>query len=86
MTTKDFFNLDNKNDKIFLGAYLVWIIIQILLFSTGSAFDFDNDFFPFDHGDLDFDVDVYDYTEFLFYSLLPLIALFIYRLIKSEKR
>jgi len=76
---KIFFNWIPRKWK---GIYLIWFTIHfILLLYSGNIFKhFNKRFFPFNGfwywGDL-----VYDYSEFLVYTIVPiLIALIIYYL------
>lgn len=68
-----------------LSIYLIWGIIHFVLFLLGRSFDYHSNFFPFSYIHqgwalfqkkryvlaLTFDLQVYDYTEFIIYLIVP---------------
>ena len=84
---------DEKHIKVNqkMGFYLIWILIHLtflLIFSNG-IFDNDNsnngisDFWPFNRNAR---LRNYDITEFLVYTIFPLIFFLIINLTKKKKR
>jgi hypothetical protein len=68
---------DNKGFIIF---YLVWSLLQLLIlfiyWDTGDSADF----WPFEN----INIKVYDFTEFAFYIISPVIIFFIWKLIRKK--
>jgi len=66
-----------------IGIYIVWITINLLiaLFTSQQFFEYDDDFAPFSEGLRD-----YDYSEFIFYTIIPVLLFVAYKLINSEKK
>ena len=67
------------------AIYLAWIFIHFILLLTGRPlFKYDTDFYPFEYiyqkQNLNFDVSVYDYSEFLIYTLTPIVLYFVIKL------
>ena len=69
--------------------YCVWVVLHLglLLIGSDGIFDSSNmggadDFFPFNYKSR---VEYYDITEFLVYTLFPLLIMFIAYLIKTNK-
>lgn len=66
------------------AVYLVWVFINFILLITGRLFRYDRDFYPFEYQGgkqhLVFDVSVYDYSEFLIYTLTPVVIYFVIKL------
>ena len=69
--------------------YCIWVVLHLglLLIGSDGIFDSSNmdgidDFFPFNHKSR---VKVYDITEFLVYTLFPLLIMFIAYLVKTNK-
>ena len=79
---KNFFaDIPNKWKAVYLG----WVFLNfILLITTKKPFRFNKDFYPFDWRGLRFDSSVYDYSEFLIYSLSPIVIYLIYWLWKKK--
>jgi hypothetical protein len=69
-----------------LGLYLIWVGIHLTLFILPKdGFEFDQhykEFWPFSGNSWD---QTYDLSEFLIYSLAPLIILYALNLIRHEK-
>lgn len=84
MKAKDFLDLDKTNDKIILGIYVLWVVIQIILFaSQGDGILADVRFFPFsEHSELE----DYDYREFFCYTLTPILLFLVYKLFKPSEK
>lgn len=76
------------------AVYLLWIFIHFVLFLLGSSFEYREYFYPigrvatdkyynltriYDKG-IAFDLDVYDYSEFLLYVVTPIVIYFVLRL------
>ncbi len=68
---------ENKN---FIVFYLVWFLLQLVLLlvylDTGNT----KDFWPFEN----FDIRVYDYTEFIFYLIAPIIIFLIWKVLSKK--
>lgn len=66
------------------AIYIVWAFIHFVLLLTGSLFRHRQDFYPFEYIKrkqvLTFDVDAYDYSEFLIYLLIPIIIYYVIKL------
>ena len=77
MKTKEVLNLNRSNDRIILGIYIFWIVINLVFlivgFTTGSEF-YHKGFFPFT-GYLGSQIGLnsYDGSEFLFYAIVPVL-------------
>jgi hypothetical protein len=69
--------------KKIIGFYLIWFLFHfILLLTNWKTSDANEHFYPFSkYGD----IRDYDLTEFLFYTLIPLIALVIFNLFKKPR-
>ncbi len=70
--------------------YCVWVVLHLglLLIGSDGIFDSSNmrgvdDFFPFNYKS---DVEEYDITEFLVYTLFPLLIMFIVYLVKINNQ
>ena len=76
---KDFVRqLSNK----FKSIYLIWIIFNFLLLMLGSGISRHiDDFYPFDG----FHVWFYDYSEFLVYTITPILLYYSFWLWGKEK-
>lgn len=70
--------------KQVVGYYLVWFLLHlILLLINWKASDYANEiFWPFSEGS---ELENYDFSEFLLYTLVPLIILVIVNLFKDPK-
>ncbi len=94
MRTKFGLNLDKALDRTFLIVYCIWIIININLLIINWPLSYTKEVFPFKAVFVHNLVNdpfkcyfcVYDYTEFLAYTIIPLILFFVYKLIKPAKR
>jgi len=66
------------------AIYIVWGFIHFVLLLTGSLFRHRQDFYPIEYikrkQDLTFDVDAYDYSEFLIFLLIPIIIYYVIKL------
>ena len=81
----------SDNQKKWIGLYVVWALLNfIFIFIKGTDGDSSRCFFPFQASLLGntWDLENYDFSEFLVYAiLLPLIVFFIYKYKdKSRKR
>lgn len=79
----------NTISRTALIWYCIWVVLHLglLLIGSDGIFDSSNmrgmdDFFPFNYKS---DVEDYDITEFLVYTLFPLLIMFIAYLIKTNK-
>ena len=79
----------NTISRTALIWYCIWVVLHLglLLIGSDGIFDSSNmdgidDFFPFNHKSR---VKVYDITEFLVYTLFPLLIMFIAYLVKTNK-
>lgn len=72
-----------------ISLFLIWVIFHFTLFlSSGNLknhYPFNVNFFPFDQRQLEFNIDVYDYSEFIIYTLTPLFIYFVLRLWGRDK-
>jgi len=68
-----------KKYRKIIGIFLFWILIQLLLFSITGFGGSNRWFFPFE-GDLN----DYDVTEFVFYTLSPILLFFLYLCFRQE--
>ena len=66
-----------------VGIYIVWVTLNFLiaLFTEQSFFEYDEDFAPFSRGFID-----YDFSEFVFYTIIPVLLFVAYKLINSDKK
>ncbi len=63
------------------AIYLVWFLVNLIfLFTTKAPFCHDNDFYPFE-GFYTWD---YDYSEFIFYLIAPIVIYFLIYLWKKK--
>lgn len=65
------------------AIYLVWIFIQLILLLSGNSYGWQNKsyFYPFEYGKLSIEgIGVYDYSEFIFYCIAPLLIYFVIKL------
>lgn len=83
-------NLDYQFLRKAMGWYLAWVVLHLGLLLIGSDGIFDGDnmgakrFWPLGkYADLD-DVDDYDITEFLVYTIFPLALLVIWSMLRSQ--
>lgn len=79
----------NTISRTALIWYCIWVVLHLglLLIGSDGIFDSSNmrgmdDFFPFNYKS---DVEDYDITEFLVYTLFPLLIMFIAYLVKTNK-
>lgn len=66
-----------------IGIYIVWMTLNLLiaLFTEQPFFEYDEDFAPFSRGLKD-----YDFSEFVFYTIVPVLLFVAYKLINSDKK
>jgi len=83
-------SIDYKFLRKAMGWYLAWVVIHlgVLLIASDGIFDSSNmggrKFYPFgSHYSLD--IDDYDITEFLVYTVFPLAVLVIWSMIRNPK-
>lgn len=73
----------------FKAIYLIWVFIHFVLFllsgSLSRSRSFDSAFYPFYFGSLEFRLNVYDYSEFILYSITPIFMYVVFRLWKNDK-
>ena len=72
----------SANQKKWIGLYVAWALLNfIFIFIKGTYDDSNRYFFPFQaSGRNTWDLEYYDFSEFLVYAiLLPLIVFFIYK-------
>jgi hypothetical protein len=83
---KDFYNSFSNRAK---AIYYVWVFLNfVLLLLSGNlsrSDSFDSSFFPFDYGRLKFNIEVYDYSEFILYSISLIFIIIIIRLWKKDR-
>lgn len=71
-----------KKYRILIGIYLIWFLLNMLLLNiSGYNSRFDEYFFPFD-GDLS----NYHQSEFIFYTITPILLFCIYLCFRMELR
>jgi hypothetical protein len=72
-----------KISKQLIGFYLIWIVLHLILFLTnGNSYCNPHDkFWPMSSNS---STDYYDFSEFLFYTLIPLICIVIYQLFQPQ--
>ena len=69
------------------ALYLAWVTIHFLLFLFSGNFisEFESDFYPFGFlNNRRTQIWDYDYSEFLFYTTIPIILWYIYRLWNAD--
>ena len=72
----------SDNQKKWIGLYVVWALLNFIFIFIKGTYDGSNRyFFPFQaSGGNTWDLEYYDFSEFLVYAiLLPLIVFFIYK-------
>jgi len=68
-----------KPSKIALALYLIWVSLHLFLFLTGrDKFDSNNLFWPLERPDWPH---YYDWTELLFYCVIPVILWLVIKLL-----
>lgn len=76
--------------KKVLAIYLCWIVFNFILLCCGSIDEFDTklwgfyDFLDIDYYSHWFDMDLYDWFDFLIYTIGPVIIYIIYKLFKES--
>ena len=61
------------------GYYLLWVVLHIILLFVGdNFFDYHSSFYPLNGFDW---FEAYDFTEFLFYFIVPVLLFFAYTLL-----
>lgn len=60
--------MSNKT-KMWIAIYAIWFILNFSFIFIGES-DGTNHFFPFRHGEFEWDLDYYDFGEFCVYALL----------------
>jgi hypothetical protein len=70
--------------KQVIGGYLVWFLIHLIILLTqwNAAYHQNRYFWPYDTKS---ELEDYDFTEFLLYTLVPLVILVIINLLKKPK-
>lgn len=82
-------SIDYQFLKKAMGWYLAWVLLHLGLLLIGSEGIFDgrnmgsDDFWPFNYKSR---VRDYDITEFLVYTIFPIVILFIISMVKSDDR
>ena len=77
------FNNFLEENRAFVLFYLVWFLVQMTIMFINWGEGNVKEFWPFEN----FDLRVYDYTEFVFYMITPVIIFFIWKLIgKGENK
>ena len=70
-----------KPSKIALALYLIWVSLHLFLFLTGhDKFDSDKTFWPFEGTRSEW---YYDWTELVFYCVIPVILWLVIKLLGS---
>lgn len=81
----------NNNRELFVG-YLIWVALNFIALCVSDGFG-SRYFYPFQDDGLSIYVTngydglthAYDISEFLVYTIIPLICIYIYSLIKQPK-
>ena len=69
-----------NNNKSFVVFYLIWFFFHLIFICNGD-FEYDNShFWPFGDTDLDY----YGFTEFIFYIIIPIVILSLWKLIGND--
>lgn len=82
-------SIDYQYIKKAMGWYLAWVLLHLglLLIGSDGIFDGENmgsdDFWPFNYKSR---VRDYDITEFLVYTIFPIIILFIINMVRSDDK
>lgn len=82
-------SIDYQFLKKAMGWYLAWVLLHLGLLLIGSEGIFDgsnmgsDDFWPFNYKSR---VRDYDITEFLVYTIFPIVILFIISMVKSDDK
>lgn len=82
-------SIDYQFLKKAMGWYLAWVLLHLGLLLIGSEGIFDgsnmgsDDFWPFNYKSR---VREYDITEFLVYTIFPIVILFIISMVKSDDK
>lgn len=72
-----------KPSKRTLALYLIWVSLNLFLFLTGrDKFDSNNLFWPLERPDWPH---YYDWTELVFYCVVPVILWAVIKLLRSSK-
>jgi len=70
-----------ENNKVFIGIYLIWFLLHIIFLLTSPVRSYSrSEFWPFGDGDMKY----YDITEFLLYTIAPIIIYLIYYFLKDD--
>jgi|JI10StandDraft_1071094.scaffolds.fasta_scaffold1113086_2 hypothetical protein len=84
--------IGNKSFYKFVGLYFTWFIIHfgiLLIFSSGIFIHYNygaDDFWPFVEDIKLNDLEEYDITEFVIYTIFPLAIIIIYYMIAPIKK
>ena len=65
-----------------IGYYLIWIVAHFIILLVNGDFEYDEDFWPI----TDLDIYYYDFSEFLIYTIVPLLFLFAINLFKNDEK
>lgn len=76
--------MSNKT-KMWIAIYAIWFILNFSFIFIGDS-DGTSYFFPFRHGEFDWDMDYYDFGEFCVYALLAPAVIVGLRLIYKWKK
>jgi hypothetical protein len=79
--TEDKIKIFIKKNKDFIVLYLVWFILHLIFLLVNWHEDFQSPFWPFGKNSHFND---YDFTEFTFYMVTPLIIFVIWKLIEKD--
>jgi hypothetical protein len=78
--------LDIFRNRRFTGVYLAWIFIHFAVYvwtkSQGKQYD-KEDFWPLTSSDIE---DSYDGTEFILYTITPVVVIIIIKLLRNDKK
>lgn len=71
-----------------IAVYLTWVLLHCVALmwpgpSPAMSWGGKN-FYPFYNGAVQFDIDIYDLTEFLFYIIAPILIYYIITLFNSK--
>jgi uncharacterized BrkB/YihY/UPF0761 family membrane protein len=76
-STKEFI----ENNKVFTVIYLIWMLLHLIFLLTSPSYGpSQQEFWPFGDNRMKY----YDYTEFLLYSIAPVILYLIYYFLKDD--
>lgn len=65
-----------------IGYYLIWVLAHFVILLVNGDFKYDEDFWPI----TDFDIYFYDFSEFIIYTIVPLLLIYAISFFKNDEK